>query len=271
MTRSRRRFQAWIPIGVSLILVQACSGDGSDGAVNGSTTALVVDDWGGKTVSALCVGGEEDYGSAPGAATDVQEGIASLIGAIVVDDGCEATITVSLVGEARSATYANPESPGTQVMLYTGAAVQGTISLTADGEVPLTRSIRGSVATPPSITVGFGARDPSGAPFWGAVHDSVCRVLQRWFGADDPSLSACPEQVTVTFTTVAGHPVWSEETRAGFLDDCLESESMCLCFLYGAESVLTEAEWIGVRGSDIFLWPEDVWERVSPVWSDCAP
>jgi hypothetical protein len=230
-----------------------------------------VGDWDDATVSALCVEGEEDYGFGLNATTPIRDRIASLFGDIVVEDGCDATITVSASGKALSATYAVPESPGSGVVFYTGAEVQGTISLKAEGESPLTATIAGYRSPPRSLTVGaINPRAPEGAPFWGVVYGNVCLVLQRWFGADDPHLGSCPEPEIVTPTTMPGHTPWSEEVRAGFLDGCLQHESMCLCLLYGAESVLTEAEWLGVRDLDDGSWPEDVWNRVSAAWSECS-
>jgi hypothetical protein len=268
ITAVRRRVVRSLGIAVLLLAVSSCASTESS-----DSSRLVVGAWDSKTVSTLCVEGEEDYGSGANEVTPVQEGVASFFGAMVVDDGCDATITISLTGEARSATYDTPNSPESQLLLYTGAGVQGAMSLTADGESPLNVSIGGTRSPPQSIVQGGGnPRAPLGAPFWGAAYDSVCIALQHWFGADDPNLSPCPEPVTVTFTTVAGHTPWSEEVRAEFLDGCVQHESMCLCLLYAAESVLTEAEWIGVRDiRDISLWPEDIWARVAPVWDGCSP
>jgi hypothetical protein len=261
------RVMRGVGVAVLLLVVSSCAPTESS-----VSSALVVDDWDGKAVSTLCVSGEEDYGSGPNAATPVQEGIASFFGDIVVDDGCDATIRVSLVGEARSATYNNPDSPGSRLLLYTGAEVEGTMSMSADGKSLLTAPIAGYVSPPQSIDAGASTpRAALGAPFWGAAYDRVCKVLQHWFGADDPNLSPCPEPVIVTFTTVAGHTPWPEALRADFLDTCLEDESVCLCLLYGAESVLTEGEWLSVRDlNDMSLWPEGLWVRVDAVWGECS-
>ena len=255
---------------VLLLAVSSCAATEPN-----DSSALVVADWDNTIVSALCVEGEEDYGSGPNAVTPIQEGIASFFGDIVVDQGCDATITASLTGEALSATYKDPDSPGSRLLLYTGAEVQGTISLKAEGESPLTATIAGYLAPPHSIAQGgWNPRAPGGAPFWGAAYDDVCRVLQRWFGVHDPHLSHCPQPATsavADLTTVPGVPAWSEELRTEFLETCFLDETQCLCFLYGAESVLTDAEWLGVRDLDVDFWPEDIWARLGPVWNDCSP
>lgn len=258
--------------GLFVVLALAgCGGTGDQASDEGSATPLVVEDWQGKAVSTLCVEGEEDYGSGPNAATPVQEGIASFFSDIVIDDGCDATITVALVGEARSATY-SLDSPGSQgIEFYTGAEVDGTMSLTAEGELPLSVSVGGYVSPPSSLTEGgHNPRAPLGAPFWGAAYYDVCAVLQQWFGADDPHLSPCPEPFVVTFTTMAGHTPWSETARSGFLDTCKGGQVACQCLLDGTESVLTEAEWLSVRDIEyIWQWPDDLEARVRPVWGEC--
>jgi hypothetical protein len=176
---------------VLVLAVSACGGEASDGS-----PSLVVGAWGDAAISTVCVTGEEDYGLSLNTVTPVQEGIAALFAdGFVADDGCDATITVLVTGSASSRTYTiqSGDAPPRSELLYTGAEVQGTMSLTGVGRQPLTAPITG-LRYPPSSFKGVAGlvampSSPDVAPYWEAVRPEVCAAMWDWFDATDPQVA----------------------------------------------------------------------------------
>jgi hypothetical protein len=146
---------------VLVLAVSACGAEASDGS-----PSLVVGDWGDAAISTVCVTGEEDYGLGLSTVTPVQEEIAALFAdGFVADDGCDATITVLVTGSASARTYTiqSGDEPPRSERLFTGADVQGTMSLTGQGQQPLTAPIAG-LRYPPSSFKGVAGQVAMPAP-----------------------------------------------------------------------------------------------------------
>lgn len=177
-------------LAVLMVVLSACAGGEAVVATTVPPQTFVVDAWDGALIGSMCVVGEEDYGSGNNAFTPVRDGIDQVLFIEMVDEGCDATLTVFVAGRARSATY-------TTGRLYTGAEVQGTMSLTAPGRPPLVAEIGGKKEPPASLSLPPGFEPPrteAEAPIWDVIRDSVCMALGDWFNRETSTagLYGCP-------------------------------------------------------------------------------
>lgn len=173
-----------------MVVLSACAGGETVVETTVPPQVYVVDAWDGALVGSICLEGEEDYGSGINAFTPVRDGIDQVLISRVVDEGCDATLTVFVSGRARSANY-------TSGRLYTGAEVQGTLSLTAPGRTPLVAEIAGEKEPPARLSLPPGFEPPrteAEAPIWDVIRDSVCTALGGWFNGETSTagLYGCP-------------------------------------------------------------------------------
>ncbi len=173
-----------------MVVLSACSGGDAVVETTVPPQVFVVDAWDGALIGSICLEGEEDYGGGTNAFTPVRDGLEQVLLLKVVDEGCDATLTVFVSGRARSANY-------TTGRLYTGADVQGTMSLTAPGRVPLLAEIGGEKDPPARLSLPPGFDPPrteAEAPIWDVIRDSVCLALGDWFNRETSTagLYGCP-------------------------------------------------------------------------------
>jgi hypothetical protein len=106
------------------------------------------------------------------------------VSARVGSAGCDATITFDLRGRALSRVYTGSASGS----MYTGAEIEGTMILTADGREPMSATLSDRIDPPESFTLPEWKEppgEPAEAPFWLTVEDRVCAAFAGWFeGAD---------------------------------------------------------------------------------------
>lgn len=191
--------------GIVVLFLAVASCGGTGGAA--SDSALIVGEWADAEVSTVCITGEEDYG-VPGGIAPVQEGVSGLFAVeAVVASGCDATITVETTGSARSATYdwRDPITGAVTSRLFTGATVEGTLSLTGSDRPALTAEIANTRMPPSSWNSALGRPTAaSSAPFWKAARPEVCSVLWGWFQtSDEAAVRAMIPGLLLDETTVA--------------------------------------------------------------------
>lgn len=175
---------------------------------------LIVHEWSGAAVTSLCVTGEEEYSwwilideaqaatlpdeveqrpgpptlvevrasVTPDPFTPIADRVATAFGnegITLLDDGCDATLTVMAVGEPLSDTY---DVVGRQ---FTGATVRGELALAAAGRETLILPVSGVKETTSHVQGGAGstylADEPTEAPYFEAVADSICSAFTEWF------------------------------------------------------------------------------------------
>jgi hypothetical protein len=94
----------------------------------------------------------------------------------VVTSGCDATLLVEIEGEVMSAGY-------TAGVLYTGADIQGRLTLTAEGKPTLTASLQAR-SDPPETYVLLQVEslpdDPEDSPILDTIEDDLCAVFESW-------------------------------------------------------------------------------------------
>ena len=115
---------------------------------------LQVPDWEGVTLHTLCLQVEQSYleieGKTPEPVAEAAQRVLAGIGLLVVaaEAPCDATVTVALTGEALGAEYSSGEK-----YCYSGARVDGQMTLALPERAPLTLPIGGERQTPFSISV----------------------------------------------------------------------------------------------------------------------
>jgi hypothetical protein len=209
----------------SLLLVSACSD--SERAETVETTivtapstmrsapTLRVAAWDDAVISSLCIETTEDYDRIANR-TPIREGLADAfrdddVGVEVVQAGCDAVLTVAATGRPLSASY-------TGNTLFTGASVNGTVTLSAAGATSLEASFSGHKPTPNSVTYFDSAdlpREPWQAPLWDVASDGICTAFTQWF-SDSPTRLI--ELVHNLRTTTTGCGGWVEPVVIPFLD-----------------------------------------------------
>ena len=139
--------------------------------------------WQNKTIKTICLEVNESYDSIDEDLQLLQEHIDWLLfdryylG--IVAEGCDAALQVDAIGTPISARYF-PAG-----LRYTGAEVQGKVSLTATGFQTLTSTFQGQVDPPEKFAEWEGQdkySSPSEAPFREAIESEILTILTEWFG-----------------------------------------------------------------------------------------
>jgi len=148
--------------------------------------------WEGVTVHTLCLEVEQSYPqiekefSQPIA--EATQRILARLGLQVVAPGeaCDATLSISLTGQALAANYRGgvwwAKSLEAGGRFYTGAEVNGQMSLIFPGHEPLTLPISGMVPTPDRISGTYGPDTPAEAPFGYAWSKALLDGLAHLWG-----------------------------------------------------------------------------------------
>jgi hypothetical protein len=139
--------------------------------------------WQNKTIRTLCLKVNETYDWTDDEITLLEEEthwqLFDRYYLAVVEDGCDAVLTVDVVGTPLSAHYFPAGDR------YTGADVRGRLSLTASGFQKLTSSFHGRIE-PPDKYAEYEHQNkyttPQEAPYREAAGEEILAILTEWFG-----------------------------------------------------------------------------------------
>jgi HEAT repeat protein len=151
--------------------------------------------WEGVTLHTLCLEVEQSYpeieGKTPEPIAEAARRILAGIGVLVVaqEAPCDATMTVSLRGEALGAEYSGDK------YCYSGARVDGQMTLALADRAPLTLPIEGEQQTPFSISVC--PEQAADAPFAKAWSQALLGGLAQLWGPQTLIQALMDESVRV--------------------------------------------------------------------------
>ena len=141
----------------------------------------------GVAISKICFRVSERHDGLPSGATPIADQIRAAIelrpplSLIVVQDACDATLSLEVEGEVISAWYSGHT-------LFAGAAATGTLQLSAAGKTTLTHRLDGRIEPPSTITYVEGDdppfSTPDEAPLWGTVRSDFVDAVTAWFGPE---------------------------------------------------------------------------------------
>jgi len=183
------RFRA---IALAGVLITGCAGTESEVAQSRPAETLFVGAWGDHGVASVCLEGAENHSGAAASHTPVMDAVRRSfddegddeVAARITGDGCDVTIIFDISGQPLSRNY----NVGVAGRFYTGADVTGVITLSAEGQSPLSATISDRIDPPESFTLPEWKEPPSSpteAPLWRAVEDGVCAAFSEWFDGTD--------------------------------------------------------------------------------------
>jgi hypothetical protein len=159
--------------------------------IDQEAATLYVPPW-NKSLRTLCLVIDETYLGIDEEFTPIGNKIEKYLskGNTTIDNSadCDATLTVTIRGNALSANYSGA---GT---LYLGAEVNGMISLEAPGFDTLKQSISGQVNPPKEFSTFEGLPLPDtirNAPYWDAGAMDICNAITGWFSSNGEPID-CP-------------------------------------------------------------------------------
>ncbi|MGB3904242.1 MAG: HEAT repeat domain-containing protein [Anaerolineae bacterium] len=156
--------------------------------------------WEGVTAKTICLEVEQSFPEMPPEIKDVAtpqisettQRILSELGLRFVDAPCDATMVITMTGQAIAEEYHGIGR------CYEGAKVNGEILLTASGRTPLTVSINLSHPPPSMISSEHCSKAPSGAPFSLIWPQALLDGLTQLWGPQVPIAAMWDEEWIVS-------------------------------------------------------------------------
>ncbi|TET84797.1 MAG: HEAT repeat domain-containing protein [Anaerolineales bacterium] len=156
--------------------------------------------WGGVTVQTICLEVEQSFPEMPPELKDVAtpkisettQRILGELGLQFVDDSCDATMVITMTGQAIAEEY---QGIG---RCYEGAQVNGEILLTASGRTPLTLSISSSHPPPSMVSYEQCNKELFEAPFSLVWPQALLDGLTQLWGPQVPIAAMWDEEWIVS-------------------------------------------------------------------------
>jgi hypothetical protein len=167
--------------------MSACTaGEATSTSTAAARSPLYVEEWGDLDVLTVCLDGSEHHSGTPASFTPIIESIRQSFDdaapAQIVTADCDVTVGVEVNGHPLSESYTGAG------LLYTGADITGTITLSTAGHTPLVASISNRIDPPDSFVLPEWMeppRNPTEAPLWRTAEDGVCSAFAEWFSGTE--------------------------------------------------------------------------------------
>ena len=216
----KRHIVPLLPLAVLVLASLACGGKATPSPTPAPTfgptpTPLPVQapGWEGTTVEAYCLAVEQNFPKVPPELEEVgtphiqetTERVLGRLGLRAVTESCEATLAISMTGQALSADYLNA---GT---CYSGASVTGEMLLSGEGYSPIVLPISVTHDPPLAITSAEFCKEPWGAPFLVVWPQALLEGLAQLWGPRVPIAAMTDKEWTVSTAALrlvsGGEPV----------------------------------------------------------------